>query len=329
MIKSVKKVAVIVFIAIIISSPFTLVVSVYATPIEYENYASLENKRKEVSKDVEEINKLLEKSYKKIENNEKELIILKNKTNSLLNKLDNLEIDILKSENILSERLREIYKSNGQISYIFIFFNSKNLSDLIRKLDSFATLIRLDKQLIENLFISKEQLTTDIDGIEEEINKINEKIGPIKDEIEVLTNEKKVKETELESIIKDQLNIVNKFSVGVTGDALTVLNEAYKHLGKPYVWGAKGPDTFDCSGFTSYVYRHSIGIEIGVSTYVQIKSGREVSYSELHPGDLVFPHLGHVGIYIGNGQMIHAPRTGDVVKVAPVYNFWRGRRILE
>ena len=113
-----------------------------------------------------------------------------------------------------------------------------------------------------------------------------------------------------------------------SGNVQAVINEAYKHLGKKYVWGAKGPDTFDCSGFTSYVYRHAAGVEIGGSTYVQINAGIEVSYSELQPGDLVFPHDGHVGIYIGNGQMIHAPRTGDVVKVSSVYKFWRARRIL-
>lgn len=114
----------------------------------------------------------------------------------------------------------------------------------------------------------------------------------------------------------------------VNGSSNAILNEAYKHLGKAYVFGAKGPNTFDCSGFTSYVYRHAAGIEIGGSTYSQINAGREVSYSQLQPGDLVFPHADHVGIYIGGGQMVHAPRTGDVVKIAPVWKFWRARRIL-
>lgn len=124
-------------------------------------------------------------------------------------------------------------------------------------------------------------------------------------------------------------SLVNRGDIS-TGNASTdaILSEAYKHLGKPYVWGAKGPDSFDCSGFTSYVYRMAAGIEIGGTTYSQINSGIEVSYSDLQPGDLVFPHSGHVGIYVGGGQMIHAPHTGDVVKVAPVYKFWRARRIL-
>jgi len=112
------------------------------------------------------------------------------------------------------------------------------------------------------------------------------------------------------------------------GNAQAVLNEAYAQLGKPYVWGATGSETFDCSGFTSYVYKHAAGIDISRTTYTQINVGQPVSQDQLKPGDLVFPHAGHVGIYVGNGQMIHAPQTGDVIKVGPVYDFYAARRIL-
>ena len=112
------------------------------------------------------------------------------------------------------------------------------------------------------------------------------------------------------------------------GNAQAILNEAYKHLGAKYVWGATGPETFDCSGFTSYVYKQAAGIDISRTTYTQIDVGQPVSEDQLKPGDLVFPHTGHVGIYVGNGQMIHAPQTGDVIKVSPVYGFYAGRRIL-
>ena len=105
-------------------------------------------------------------------------------------------------------------------------------------------------------------------------------------------------------------------------------NEAKRHLGKSYVYGAKGPDYFDCSGLTNYVYKQVLNIDIGPSTYQQINAGIEVSRNELLPGDLIFPHSGHVCIYIGNNQMIHAPQTGDVVKISPIYGFWRARRII-
>ncbi|MEV0745186.1 NlpC/P60 family protein [Streptomyces sp. NBC_01220] len=94
---------------------------------------------------------------------------------------------------------------------------------------------------------------------------------------------------------------------------------AYTALGKPYVWGATGPSSFDCSGLTQAAYR-SAGVSLPRTTYTQINAGRRVSQSELAPGDLVFFYSGvtHVGLYIGNGQMIHAPRPGAPVRVAPI-----------
>ncbi|MFE2097523.1 NlpC/P60 family protein [Streptomyces sp. NPDC059468] len=94
---------------------------------------------------------------------------------------------------------------------------------------------------------------------------------------------------------------------------------AYQKLGSPYVWGATGPDAFDCSGLVQAAYR-SAGVSLPRTTYAQINAGRRVSRSELQPGDLVFFYSGisHVGLYIGNGQMIHAPNPSAPVRVAPI-----------
>ncbi|MGW2593429.1 NlpC/P60 family protein [Streptomyces sp. NPDC001515] len=94
---------------------------------------------------------------------------------------------------------------------------------------------------------------------------------------------------------------------------------AYTALGKPYVWGATGPSSFDCSGLTQAAWR-AAGVSLPRTTYTQINAGRRVSRSELAPGDLVFFYSGisHVGLYIGNGRMIHAPRPGAPVRIAPI-----------
>ncbi|WP_328540811.1 C40 family peptidase [Streptomyces sp. NBC_00344] len=94
---------------------------------------------------------------------------------------------------------------------------------------------------------------------------------------------------------------------------------AYSALGRPYVWGATGPASFDCSGLTQAAYR-SAGLSLPRTTYTQINSGQRVDRSELAPGDLVFFFSGisHVGIYIGNGEMIHAPHPGAPVRIAPI-----------
>ncbi|NUP23627.1 MAG: NlpC/P60 family protein, partial [Streptomyces sp.] len=101
--------------------------------------------------------------------------------------------------------------------------------------------------------------------------------------------------------------------------AAAAVSYAYTKLGSPYVWGATGPDAFDCSGLTQAAYR-SAGISLPRTTYAQIDAGRRVSRSELQPGDLVFFYsaISHVGIYIGNGQMIHAPNPTAPVRIAPI-----------
>ncbi|OPF84709.1 glycoside hydrolase [Streptomyces antioxidans] len=94
---------------------------------------------------------------------------------------------------------------------------------------------------------------------------------------------------------------------------------AKAQLGKPYVWGATGPSSFDCSGLTQAAWK-SAGISLPRTTWDQVKAGTRVSTSQLQPGDLVFFYddISHVGLYIGDGMMIHAPKPGDVVKKAPI-----------
>ena len=96
-----------------------------------------------------------------------------------------------------------------------------------------------------------------------------------------------------------------------------VVGVAYDQLGKPYVWGAEGPNSFDCSGLTMYCYRVGAGISISHSSYAQAECGTAVSIGELQPGDILgFRGWGHVGLFVGGDSFIHAPQTGDVVKVS-------------
>jgi cell wall-associated NlpC family hydrolase len=113
--------------------------------------------------------------------------------------------------------------------------------------------------------------------------------------------------------------------------AQTAIDVAMAQRGKPYVWAASGPGSFDCSGLTAYAYK-AAGISLPHSSALQSRTGQAVSRADLQPGDLVFFYspVSHVGIYIGNGQMVHAPTSGDVVKVASVDSmghFAGGRRI--
>jgi cell wall-associated NlpC family hydrolase len=110
-----------------------------------------------------------------------------------------------------------------------------------------------------------------------------------------------------------------KYNGPASGRAAAAIQFALSQRGKPYASGATGPNSYDCSGLTQAAYK-AAGISIGRTTWDQVKDGTAVSKADLRPGDLVFFYSGisHVGIYIGNGDVVHAPHTGASVEVAPM-----------
>jgi cell wall-associated NlpC family hydrolase len=114
--------------------------------------------------------------------------------------------------------------------------------------------------------------------------------------------------------------------VAPSGAAQKAVDTALAHVGDPYVWGAAGPNAFDCSGLMQYAYS-AAGVSLPHSSSSQSRMGTPVSRDQLQPGDLVFFYspVSHVGMYIGNGQMVHASTSGEPVKVVsldsmPGYN---------
>lgn len=125
--------------------------------------------------------------------------------------------------------------------------------------------------------------------------------------------------SELSEQDKDALSGV-KSAVGQlagSGAAIKAVNAALGKQGSPYVFGAKGPEEFDCSGLVQWAYKQA-GVDLPGSTRSQVSVGRSVSQSEMKPGDIIFFYssASHDGIYIGNGKIVHASTSGEPVKVS-------------
>ena len=119
---------------------------------------------------------------------------------------------------------------------------------------------------------------------------------------------------------------------GSTATGNAMVDYAMGYLGYPYVWATHGPASFDCSGFTYWVAKNVLGIDIGTGTWTQVSAGVRVSRDSLQPGDLVFfqntyqAGLSHVGLYIGNGQFIHAQNEDTGVVISDLDSSYYGPR---
>lgn len=397
------------------------VMEVKATPSDVNEarneYEKLSARINEINEKIQKLDAEISPLVDQMNKNEAEIESINTEIDNTNIEIDQAKVEISNQEEVLGDRLREVYKSGGELSYLNILFSADSLSDLISKITSAKRVVDLDNEIIDEINEKKDKLDEKVESLQvksDEIASLNKEISKSKKELEDKKSEQEVlvanaekeqeefdakylatferevvadlvKTAKDSSASKDSLNTAitrlrqirdgqlksptvieevnaaietakakvveienaeaaaaeaakqqqvaqaqtpNRGETTATGSVAAVLNEAYNHIGKWYEYGATGPNTFDCSGFTSYVYSKATGIYIGRTTYDQINAGREVSYSELQPGDLVFPHSGHVGIYVGGGQMIHAPQTGKQIQVAPVYKFWRARRII-
>lgn len=402
-------------LSIVIAGALTItsVTPVFATP----NQEVIENQQRydEINKKIDDIqgkiyslNEEIAPLAEKVDNNKKQIESIKEEINNTNKEIEASKVEIEAKEEVLGKRLRELYKSGGQGSYLTLLFSAESFSDLISKVDSASRLVGIDKKIVKDLLDKKERLDEKVASLEEKSNEIVK----INDETKKLLSEAEVKKKEQEELIAEAQAEQEKFDaeylsvserslveyqIGILGSSSditelqnaisqlrnirdaqlkspTVVEEvnnaienakvkvedlqaqqeaasrpnrgdistpgnassgsaivayAYGFIGTPYVYGATGPDSFDCSGFTSYVYRNAAGIEITRTTYSQMNVGSPVSYGELQPGDLVFTYGGdHVGIYVGGGQYIHAPQPGQSVKVSPVTSFYTARRVL-
>ena len=382
----------------------------FATPSQevienQKKYDELTKKIEDINSKIYDLDAQIEPLIATIESNNSQMEKIKVEVENTKNQIATAKEEIANTEEVLGKRIRELYKSGGQSSYIMLFFSADSFNDLINKIQSTNRLVKIDRKLVKELQDKQDSLNEKVNSLDKknkELVKVNEETQKSLSEFEakkaeqqVLVEQAEVEQaqfdrqflsvserelvtgqysvidnssssiTQLQSaisqlrdlrdnqikseIVKNEVNekieaakskvaqleaaqaAANKpnrgdSTVSATGNA--IVDYAYKFLGTPYVYGATGPNSFDCSGFTQYVFKNAAGINLSRTTYTQINEGVPVSRENLQPGDLIFTHAGHVGIYVGNNQFIHAPRTGDVVKVSSVYKFYAARRIV-
>ena len=232
--------------------------------------------------------------------------------------------NILEQQELNKQTIQELLVTLVEVLEVAEMALLKVQEDVIN--DSGSSISSLKGAISQLKALKENQLT-----MEGPKNKVDSLINAANERISYLEEQARL---EAERIAQEESskNQTPDYWFEIEGEVATgqdIVNYAYNFLGRPYVWGAVGPDTFDCSGFTSYVYRHCAGIEITRTTYTQINVGVPVSYNNMQPGDLVFTYDNeHVGIYVGGGMYINATYPGSTVRVTPVTNFYAARRVL-
>ncbi|KZL92080.1 NlpC/P60 family protein [Clostridium magnum] len=326
--------------------------TVFATPS-----SSTANKIHEMEAKIESLDHQIETVMSKINSNKKEIAKTQNDIKGAESDLKNAQDDIKKGKVLLGQRMRAMYIS-GSNGYLSVLLDSNGLEDFISRIDMVKAVISYDNKVIadykskaddiskkrDKLTAENKRLLTLKSDNEKKLNQLNSDKDNQKKLIAQAKEQQRLyaaaEAASVSGAAKQVANIrksapsISQSRGVAAASANNVIAFASNYMGTPYVWGGSSPNPgFDCSGFTQYVYGH-FGVSIGRTTYDQINDGVPVSRGQLQPGDLVLfgsssnPH--HVGIYVGDGAYIHAPRTGDSVKISSLDSrgdFVTGRRV--
>jgi peptidoglycan DL-endopeptidase CwlO len=256
----------------------------------------------------------------------------------------------------LADRVIQLYTSSGDDSTVAVLLGARSLDDLLRRLETANRVSEQDTRTLHEVIAGREAVKRRAERlasarreqaqvvatkaaqrqeIERRLAERQAMLASVRREIEQIQAEERRRQAALAAQVRSNLPqqpaggsaIGAAVAAGQTSAPPSryggVVGIAMKYLGVPYRWGGASPSTgFDCSGFTMYVYAQ-VGVSLPHFTGAQWAMGTPVSRSQLQPGDLVFFNgLGHMGIYVGGNNFIHAPHTGDVVKISSMTGWY-------
>jgi cell wall-associated NlpC family hydrolase len=268
----------------------------------------------------------------------------------------------------LAKRLVRAYTSTEDTSTLAVVLGATSFEDLLNRVETINSTSSQDANIVRQVAESRREIQrhrTELSNahseqqrivaakaaqrqhIESQLAERRQLLSSIKSEIQRIKAAEEAQQRQLAAAA--QARAASQTAVSVSGVGVGastpegstiappnvhggVVGIAMRYLGVPYVWGGSSPRGFDCSGFVMYVYGQ-IGVSLPHSSYAMFGMGTPVSIGQLQPGDLVFfSGASHMGIYIGGGQFIHAPHTGDVVKISSLTGYYSsafagGRRI--
>jgi cell wall-associated NlpC family hydrolase len=347
---------------------FVALFAATAVPASGDSVASKRAEAQSVLNQIQQLDSSLERAIEAYDLANVKLARIKHDLSQNTTNLATAKRSLKNSQRELSARLVDLYTSENQDSTLVVLLGSSSLDDLLNNMDAVDRVSQQDSVVLKQVVtlrreVQQRQRQLKRDNAEQtqvvaqraaakasidsQLGQRRALLSSIKSEIVKLQQEEAARSAELqrqaEARLQQQSSSSNAISaaVGVQTPPVGapppsqyggVVGYAMSFVGTPYVWGGASPSGFDCSGFVMYVYAH-FGVSLPHSSYAQYGYGSPVSRSQLQAGDLVFfDGLGHVGIYVGGGSFIHAPHTGDRVKVSSLSGWYAstfvgGRRL--
>ncbi|RJQ55137.1 MAG: hypothetical protein C4521_02870 [Actinobacteria bacterium] len=340
-----RSAAITILVTVLVAAP---VIGVQAEP-------SVDTKReqaKQIQSQVSALDEKLEIAVEEYNKASDELAMTQEQLEVTREKLGKARKRLATRQFLLNRRAKSIYL-HGKINFLEVVLATQSFDDFLTRLDLVKRIGESDARIVGSVKAAKRVLDTrkrllaaqqakqrritaerekKKSSIEGTLAKRKQMLSGIKDEIAAYERQERERARRQRARYLALQRQRESSSGGGGGDSTddggsgagvpahgNVVSYAYSRLGCPYVWGASGPNSFDCSGLTMWCYSQ-VGISLPHSSAAQYGCGTHISRDNLQPGDLVFfgNPIHHVGIYVGGGNMIHAPRTGDVVKVSSV-----------